>query len=302
MSEILKRSITGAIFVIIIVFSILFNSITFFFLFLLITYFCLNEFYELCDSVKIRVQKLTGISIGLLLYIYSFLFAINLINIKHFIIFFPITIIVFIIELYRNKRKPISSLAFTFLGLILIAIPFSLLIHIVLKTQLIIPGTQFLNNNSIITYDILDKIINHFDKYNSQFLLYSPNKLLGIFILIWTFDTAAYLVGITFGKKKLFLRISPKKSWEGLAGGAFFSIGMACFLSLFFKDLKIINWIIISIIIIIVGTYGDLVESLLKRSFEVKDSSNILPGHGGFLDRFDSFLFSIPIIFTYLEI
>ncbi|GAI59219.1 unnamed protein product, partial [marine sediment metagenome] len=126
--------------------------------------------------------------------------------------------------------------------------------------------------------------------------------LLGFFILFWVSDTAAYLFGVSFGKHRLFKRISPRKSWEGLLGGAFIALITAYLLSLYFKDLRLPDWIIIAFIVVIIGTFGDLVESMYKRSLGLKDSGRILPGHGGILDRFDGVLLASPIVFTYLQL
>jgi len=116
------------------------------------------------------------------------------------------------------------------------------------------------------------------------------------------YDTSAYIFGISFGKHRLFERISPKKSWEGFIGGTICSLGFAYLLSIFFMNISLVDWIAITLIIIVFGTFGDLVESLFKRSINCKDSGKILPGHGGILDRFDAVLISAPIVFTYFVI
>jgi phosphatidate cytidylyltransferase len=308
LSNLLKRSITGAIFVGIIVIGLFFSSLSFFFLFLIITFFCLEEFYGLCNNARIHTQKWTGIAIGLFFYIVNFLFAVDYINIRFFLIFVPIIILVFINELYAYNKRPFLSIAYTFLGLIYIAFPFSLLSHIVFRAGKIfsdlspIEVMSYLNESTDKTVDILNKLIYHFYLYKpTHEIVYAPRILLGIFFILWTYDTGAYLVGVSLGKNRLFERISPKKSWEGAIGGAIITFGMTYFLSILYKDLTRVNWMAIAAIIIFVGTYGDLVESMFKRSINIKDSGKYLPGHGGILDRFDSLLLSVPIIFTYLE-
>jgi len=126
-------------------------------------------------------------------------------------------------------------------------------------------------------------------------------------LLIWTNDTMAYLVGSKIGRHKLFERISPKKTWEGSIGGAIFTLTLAYFLNMFLSwifgfdgEFSRVDWIVIGLIVIIFGTLGDLIESLLKRNLAVKDTGSILPGHGGLLDRFDAFLFSFPFILSYI--
>jgi phosphatidate cytidylyltransferase len=111
----------------------------------------------------------------------------------------------------------------------------------------------------------------------------------------------AYIVGMTLGKHKMFERISPKKSWEGAIGGFVFSIVAAYLISIFYNELTTIQWLIFASLIVVFGTFGDLAESMLKRSLNVKDSSSILPGHGGFLDRFDSLFLAVPAVYLYLQ-
>ncbi|MHC5310163.1 phosphatidate cytidylyltransferase [Myroides sp. LJL116] len=131
---------------------------------------------------------------------------------------------------------------------------------------------------------------------------YTPQVIIGIFILIWTNDTFAYIVGKNFGKRKLLERISPKKTIEGFLGGIFFSIIAAIILSQFFSFFSITIWISSAIFVGIFGTIGDLVESHFKRMAKVKDSGNIMPGHGGILDRLDSVIFVAPFLYIIFQI
>lgn len=129
---------------------------------------------------------------------------------------------------------------------------------------------------------------------------FQPYLLLGIFLLTWTYDTFAFLVGSWLGKTKLLERVSPKKSLEGLAGGAIFAIFGAWVYAQFNNDLSFYHWLIIAGIVVVFGTLGDLCESVIKRNYGVKDSGNIMPGHGGVLDRFDALLFTGPAVYCYL--
>ena len=113
-------------------------------------------------------------------------------------------------------------------------------------------------------------------------------------------DTFALFTGMLIGRNKLAEDVSPKKTWEGFIGGALFSIAGSLVFWYFFPNVPVWQWIVFSILVVIFGTYGDLFESLLKRTVKIKDSGNILPGHGGILDRFDSLLFAIPVIYIYL--
>jgi phosphatidate cytidylyltransferase len=124
--------------------------------------------------------------------------------------------------------------------------------------------------------------------------------LFGFFLILWLNDTAAYLVGSAIGKHRLFERISPKKSWEGSVGGAVFALFTAWLLSGYFSAILLWQWLVMAIIIVILGTLGDLVESMLKRNLGIKDSGNILPGHGGMLDRFDAVLLSAPVVYVFI--
>ncbi|MDO8365910.1 MAG: phosphatidate cytidylyltransferase [Saprospiraceae bacterium] len=132
--------------------------------------------------------------------------------------------------------------------------------------------------------------------------IYHPNRVLGLLLLVWTNDTGAYLTGRTFGKHKLLERISPKKTWEGTLGGAALTILMAWGLSFLIKDFTLTQWLALSVVAAIGSNIGDLVESMLKRSVGVKDTGTFLPGHGGFLDRFDAFIFCLPFYWLALQI
>ncbi|MDE6296314.1 MAG: phosphatidate cytidylyltransferase [Muribaculaceae bacterium] len=136
-------------------------------------------------------------------------------------------------------------------------------------------------------------------------LFTQPEMILLVFLMLWINDTGAYIVGSLLGRHKLFERISPKKSWEGFIGGLLFNIIAAlifCYTDLFYfgLDTGIVQWIIVAVIITVFGTWGDLLESMIKRRLHIKDSGNIIPGHGGILDRIDSFLLAMPAFFIYI--
>ncbi|MEA3446707.1 MAG: phosphatidate cytidylyltransferase, partial [Bacteroidota bacterium] len=185
------------------------------------------------------------------------------------LILLPLSLLIFVIELYRKHSHPFSNIAITLLGPAYIFLPFALF-----------SGLVFFNENTN----------------------YNPDILLGLFILIWIYDSGAYIFGVSFGKHRLFERISPKKSWEGLIGGVVSALLVAWLISGWLVTITLTDWFAITIIVIVAGTYGDLAESMLKRSLGVKDSGNIMPGHGGILDRFDAVLLASPLVFTYLEL
>lgn len=172
------------------------------------------------------------------------------------------------LKLYQeNDKIPFQSIAVTFLGVLYVALPWILFMQVGFWTN----------------------------KYSYQVPL-------GILFCLWASDTGAYFAGRKFGKRKLFERISPKKTWEGLAGGFLLSQAVAVVLSFYFMEIEIWRWWAISAIIVVFGTWGDLAESMLKRSLQIKDSGSFIPGHGGFLDRFDGLLIAMPWVFAILHL
>ena len=292
MNNILTRSFTGAIFVLLIVTSILIGSITFYLTFSIIVILSMLEFYNLSNFALANPQKWLGIFTGWLFFTVNYFYAFDFIHVRFFIVFIPIVILFFINELYLFHKRPFTSLAYSFLGIIYIAVPFSFLNYFVFRTNI-----NILDINDITNYEYL---INQ-NIFTSQSIYYTPYLLLGFFILIWIYDTFAYLTGILIGKHRLFERISPKKSWEGTIGGAIFTIGLSTLFPYFINILEWYQWLMFSVLIVVFSTYGDLVESLFKRSLNIKDSGKMLPGHGGILDRFDSVLIASPIIYIYLQ-
>jgi phosphatidate cytidylyltransferase len=243
---------------------------SFFIVFLALTIATLLEFYKLTFKARVRPQYLYGLVLGAVIFSVNYLFAIGKLGNYIFLGIIPLIISVFIIELFRNHQKPIHNIAFTLLGLFYVAFPFSLLNYFVLS-------------------------------YSSYRIGFQTHLLLGYFILAWANDTGAYAFGMSLGRNKLFPRVSPKKSWEGLIGGFFTTIITSWLLSLFFTEVSLAHWIAIGLITAIMGVFGDLVESMFKRSLGLKDSGKFLPGHGGLLDRFDCVLLSVPIVFVYME-
>ncbi len=268
MNNFITRTITGSLFVILIVASILLSHYFFSFVFLLFSILGIAEFYSITGKEDIKPQLLSGIVISVLLFCISAYVSISNAHFKLLFLSIPLFFIPFIIELFRNKSNAISNIATTLLGIFYVVFPLSLLNFI--------PNISFESG------------------------IYNKGILLGYFILIWTNDTFAYLVGVKIGKTRLFERISPKKSWEGSIGGLFFSMLASFLLSLFFSELTSIMWIGMAIIIVVSGTLGDLTESMFKRNLNIKDSGTILPGHGGILDRLDALFISAPFVFFYL--
>ena len=271
MTGLVKRSLTGTIFVIVLVAALLLHPLAFAFVFASILGLSLHEFYSIVKASGAHPQKTQGIVIGLLIFLLVFGYGYGLIRAHTIFFSFPLLASIFVAELFRNKENPIANISLTIMGIMYIALPFSLL------TFLVYPGIP-------------------------QNKAYYPWILMGVFLIIWVYDSFAYLFGIWLGKKRLFERISPKKSWEGAIGGGVFALIMGILNSVIFQTLELFSWIAISLIIIFLGTFGDLVESLIKRSLNIKDSGSLLPGHGGMLDRFDSLLLATPFIVAWLLI
>lgn len=171
----------------------------------------------------------------------------------------------FTLELFLGSERPFPNIGNYLLGVLYIGIPLVLLIE-----------TAFWTGE------------------------YGPHRVFGLMWLVWTNDTAAYVVGSKLGRTLLYPRISPKKTWEGTIGGAAFTLLMAWGLSFLIQEYTLAQWLAVAAVAAVFGTIGDLVESMLKRSVAVKDSGDIFPGHGGFLDRFDAFLFVQPFAWAVL--
>jgi len=269
MKKLSSRAISGLIFVSVLIFSILFSKISFIVVFYILMILCLFEFVRM-----IKLKSVFPYIIGTLLFIFS-----NILNVEDVpsrtifeyvgVVLFLTIFISFASILFANKERVISHLGKIFLSIIYIVVPFSLIVQI-----------PFLNSS-----------------FN-----YVNTTILGVFILIWTNDTFAFLIGSNFGKHKLLKRISPNKTIEGFIGGMIFTFIVSFFLTKQFTALSQIEWLVIAAIVSTFGVLGDLIESMFKRQAGVKDSSNLIPGHGGFLDRFDSVIFAAPFIFIYLQL
>jgi phosphatidate cytidylyltransferase len=267
-SNLTQRIVTGVLGAAAIIVSVSFGPWTYFVVFLVIVLMAMLEFYKLAGLDGMIPQKYFGTFCGVLLYGLSFLIESGQIPFQFYYLIFPIVSFVYMIKLYKKfERKPFTNIAYTFLGIFYVAVPFSLL-----------------------NVAVFENGVYHFE------------IILGCLLILWASDTGAYFAGTFFGKRKLFERISPKKSWEGFFGGAVLALLFASGVARFFNYLNLVQWMVVAVIIIVAGTFGDLIESLLKRSIEIKDSGTVLPGHGGFLDRFDGLLISAPFIVAYLEI
>lgn len=272
--NIITRIFSGIIFIVILIGGIFLNEYTFALVFAMVTSLCMWEFYGLVSSkTGLVLHRVFNISGALLLFGGSFFYASwgcskqfsLLLCIAPYLIYL---LVLFISELYLKREDPLKSIAYSLLGQIYIALPFALVFEIGFALS-----------------------------------SYVPIFMLAVLIIIWVNDTFAYLTGMCFGKHRLFERISPKKSWEGFIGGCIAAVMASIFFSFFYQSfLNIFEWIGFALVVVVFGTWGDLFESLIKRKLGVKDSGNMIPGHGGILDRFDSTIFAIPAIAIYLAV
>ena len=269
------RAITGTIFVAAVVTCFL-RPEAMMFLFALVTALSVWEFTGLVNnSGDVRVNRFICTVAGVYLFLAFAGFCSGITPAAVFIPYLLTVVYLFISELYTKAPNPINNWAYTMLSQMYIALPFSM-INVV----------AFHSTGDAHVYDYL--------------------LPLSIFIFLWTNDTGAYISGSLLGRHKLFPRVSPGKSWEGSIGGGLLVLAVAALVGYLANSsegghtLSIPAWMGLGLVVVFFGTWGDLVESLFKRTIGIKDSGNILPGHGGMLDRFDSSLMAFPAAVVYL--
>lgn len=268
----IQRSVTGILFVLILVGCIVFSPLSFGIVFTLIAALCVHEFAFLINRNGIAQINPAITALGAaFLFLAMMGYCTSLSDARIFLPYLLLLLYLMISELYLKKENPLGNWAFTMLSQLYIALPFALL-----------------------------NILAYHDNAAESSISYNPVLPLSIFVFLWLSDTGAYCIGSLLGKHRLFERISPKKSWEGSIGGAFFAIAASLFFAHYFPFMSRGEWIGLALTIIIFGTWGDLTESLMKRQLGIKDSGTILPGHGGLLDRFDSTLMAVPAAVVYL--
>ena len=276
MKNFIIRTITGIIFVAAIVASFL-RPEAMVLLFSIVTGLTIWEFTGLVNEREnVTINRFICTVAGVYFFFAMTYFCSDLYaGVAKSVVFIPylITIIYLLIaELYLKQDDPIQDWAYTMLSQMYIALPFSML------------------NVLAFTSD------------SSGVVVFNTLLPLSVFVFLWMNDTGAYCVGSLIGRHKLFPRISPGKSWEGSIGGAVVVLAVAAAISIYIDDvmLTLPQWLGLGLVVVVFGTWGDLVESLFKRTLGIKDSGNILPGHGGMLDRFDSSLLAIPAAVVYL--
>jgi len=284
MKNFIVRAITGILFVAVMVTGICFRGDAMILLFALITGLTLWEYTGLVNQhvKETNVNRFISTAAGVYLFLAFAGYCTDLVPSAAFIPYLLTVVYLLISELYLLQKNPVQDWAYTMLGQMYIALPFSTI--------------------NVLAFQA--------DPTSGQ-VAYNWLLPMSVFIFLWTNDTGAYCVGSLFGKHRLFPRISPKKSWEGSIGGAVLVLIVAALISHFTANdgselstvncqLSIVQWLGLALVVVVFGTWGDLVESLFKRTLGIKDSGNILPGHGGMLDRFDSSLLAIPAAVIYI--
>ncbi len=276
MKNFITRTVTAILFVAVLIGCIVYNAFSFGILFCLITVLSVAEF---CRIVNARddVQVNTPIASmsGGLLFAAFFCYNIGQCNAAIFLPYLASLIYLLVAELYLKRENPLHNWAYTLMSQLYVALPFSLLNVLAFQT----------------------------DPAHPLAILYRFIFPLSVFFFLWASDAGAYCVGSLLHNvfpARLFPRISPKKSWVGSIGGGLIAVAAAVALWAYDKSLTLPQWIGFALVVTVFGTWGDLVESLIKRTLGIKDSGHVLPGHGGMLDRFDSSLLAIPASVIYL--
>lgn len=275
MNNFIKRAITGVLFIATLVGCILYNPLSFGILFTIISALTIFEFGQLVNMrvEGVKINKTITMLGGAYLFLAIMGFCTNegQEGSKIFLPYVLLLLYMMISELYLKKESPVLNWAYSMLSQMYIGLPFAML--------------------NVLAFN--------YDPTTSS-VAYNPILPLSIFIFLWLNDTGAYCIGSLIGKHRLFERISPKKSWEGSIAGGVVAIGVSFILAHYFPFMSMLEWAGLALTVVVFGTWGDLTESLFKRQLHVKDSGNILPGHGGMLDRFDSTLMAVPAAVVYL--
>lgn len=282
MKSVIIRTITGVLFIAVVVAAIWYNPITLWALLALISGVSLYEFYKIIFKGEFTImQYLMHITAGIYLTTIVWMESTMVMEVTDnraltYAPYLLYVMIVFITELYAKREEPFTYAAKSLVGHLYIALPVGLL------SMIAFSGLSILS-------------------------IYMPTMLFALLIIIWVYDTGAFVTGMTFGKHRLFERISPKKSWEGFWGGVGFALlaawGIYAILENYgINSMELYKWLGFAIVVVVSATMGDLTESLLKRTYGVKDSGKILPGHGGMMDRFDSVFMAAPAAYIYLSL
>lgn len=270
MNNFALRTITGALFVILIIGSVIINHWIFAALFLIVALGGYWEFTRISRAMNAFPPVFAGLLISAVTY--TVISCWNFGMLPGFSLYFLLLIPIFLVsvELSRKSATSLTNVGMSLFGIIWIVVPLALL-------------SGFFN-------------LAEEHKWRETGLL------LGFFLILWIYDSGAYIFGSLFGKHRMLERISPKKSWEGFAGGTLAGLLIAFIISASFTEFTLTEWLLIGASIIIFGTIGDLTESMFKRNAGIKDSGKILPGHGGILDRFDAVFVAAPVVYILIRL
>ncbi len=285
--SLLTRTLTAAVFVAVLLSAIHYNYISFTVLFFIVSIWGLWEFYKIAEKLGAKPFRISGIISAIVLYASSVCgnqscvvsWAEKLVPVFIFLIF--------VLAIFSKEEKPLHDVFYTIIGLVYSVLPF-----VLLNKLACLPLSDF--NSPLMP----------FREDNSCYynlVVYNYGTVLGMILLIWASDSFAYLVGSMIGKRKLYEKISPGKTWEGTIGGGVLTMASSYIVAGWFPEIQFVHWLVISVLVVVFGTLGDLFESLLKRQAGIKDSGKIMPGHGGILDRFDSLIFVTPFVYLYLS-
>ena len=277
LTNFITRTITGVLFVAVMVVGICFRGDAMILLFALITGLTMWEYTGLVNEIEgVSINRFISTAAGVYLFLAFAGFCSGIVPSAAFIPYLLTVVYLFVSELYTKNENALHDWAYTMLGQMYIALPFS---------TINILAFQANPTNGSVSYVWL--------------------LPMSIYVFLWVNDTGAYCTGSLLGRHKLFPRISPGKSWEGSIGGGLLVLLVAALIGWYESQtgaatMNIAQWMGLGLVVVLFGTWGDLVESLFKRTLGIKDSGNILPGHGGMLDRFDSSLMAIPAAVVYI--
>lgn len=264
------RTLSGAVLAAVVIGAILLSHISMVMLAIVVAALSLLEFYSLISTDERRPAVGYSLFVGMVMVAMFYAAASGLMAVRYLMTIIPMMLILFFLELSSKSKEPFINISLSLCGLVYIALPFAMFASLPFVT--VVGGT-----------------------------LYRPWVLLGVIFTVWANDVGAYLVGMSIGRHKMWPRLSPKKSWEGFVGGVVFAVGVALAMANY-MGYDPVKWGFLGLLISITSVLGDIVESMLKRSLDVKDSGSIIPGHGGFLDRFDALILTIPFVYIYFII
>lgn len=265
------RTASGAVLLVVVLGAVLLSPYSMLGLMTVLCAGSMSEFYRIARLTGARPLQYYPVLLGALLIFLSFCVATGSLSPGSLVWLLPPLFALFIVELYRRSETPVANIAWEIAGIVYAALPLALLAALPVEAS------------------------------GEDGFAYRPLVVLGIIFIVWANDVGAYLSGSAFGRHKLFERISPKKSWEGFFGGILCAVGVGVLMG-WWQNAPLGLWAGAGAVTAVGGVFGDLVESMLKRSAGIKDSGHAIPGHGGFLDRFDALILTVPFVYAYFAI